>query len=272
VGLPQATRDEIHRRNRELYDDTFDPLWDRVVYRSVHAGWEFVNLGGRFLLEEFARVAQPTASRSVLELCSGPGAACRYLAERHGCHVTGVEMNAGQLAQARKRLQAAHPLVADRVRFVEADALEWRTDESFDAGLCLDSAMLVADVPALLATARAALRPGAPFLLSAVAAGPRIDDEVQRFAWESDGMISLLAPEAYAERLRDAGFVDVGRRDLTALAIRSSERMQRALRASRAEIVAARGAEAWECWHQAGELYLSALRDRRLAYALLVAA
>jgi sarcosine/dimethylglycine N-methyltransferase len=260
---------EIARKNRELYDETSGPVWQLAVYEPVHGGWEFINLGGRAILDELAGRAGLGPGDSVVELCSGQGATCRYLAGRYGCDVTGVEMNPRQVERARRRLGEEAPGVAARVRFVESDVLAWRPERAFDAALSIDSMMLIGDVPGALANAHAALRPGGRLLVVTIAAGPRVDEELRRLAWETDGMISLLAAEEHARMMREAGFEGVETEDFTPLAVESSQKMAAALEGRRDELVRAEGEEGYRGWRELGLVYLDAFRDRKLTYQLV---
>lgn len=260
---------EIARKNRELYDETSGPVWQLAVYGPVHDGWEFINLGGRVILDELGNRAGLGPGDAVVELCSGQGATCRYLAERFGCDVTGVEMNPRQVERARRRLAEGPAGAAARVRFVEADVLGWREPGAFDAAVSLDSMMLIGDVPRALANARASLRPGGRLMVVTIAAGPRLDEGLRRLAWETDGMVSLLAAEDYAGLFREAGFERVETVDFTPLAVESSLKMAEALEGRRDELVRAEGEEGYRGWRELGQVYLDAFRERKLTYQLI---
>lgn len=71
----------------------------------------------------------------VLDAGCGSGRHAVLLA-RAGCHVTGVDIAAAAVARARSLVQAGAPDVADRVRFLVADARELPGDGApFDAAL-----------------------------------------------------------------------------------------------------------------------------------------
>ena len=90
---------ELLEKNR-IYDTAADDIWRRVVYDPVHDGWEFTNMGGRHVLDYVGRLAQASPGRRVVELCSGLGDTCRYLARVFDCEVTGIELNPRQIARA----------------------------------------------------------------------------------------------------------------------------------------------------------------------------
>ena len=49
---------EVLQKNREIYSETSSPVWYLAVYGPAHDGWEFINLGGRQVLD---RLAAPLA-------------------------------------------------------------------------------------------------------------------------------------------------------------------------------------------------------------------
>jgi cyclopropane fatty-acyl-phospholipid synthase-like methyltransferase len=259
------------RKNRELYDQTSGLVWRLAVYDAFHGGWEFINLGGRALLDTLARRARLGPGKEVLELCSGQGATCRYLAQHYGCGVTGVEMNPQQVRRARESLAAAPPHVARLVRLVEDDVLCWHPQRRYDAVYLIDSLMLIEALPALLGKVHATLRPRGLLMVSVIVAGPVPDEGLCRYAWEMDGMIGLRTPREYADRLEAAGFTAITCDDVTALAVESSATMATALDRHREEIEGAQGADMYRAWKEAGEIYLAAFRQGKLGYLLATA-
>jgi cyclopropane fatty-acyl-phospholipid synthase-like methyltransferase len=261
----------IRQKNGEIYDDTAGEVWRLAVYEPVHHGWEFINLGGATVLDRMAADSAIGPDTSVIELCSGQGAACRYLATHFGCTATGVELNAGQFANAVARLREDTPAVSARVAFVHADILRFRPTLTFDVACSLDSLMLIEDVPAALRTAFACLRPGGTLTFVTIGAGPALDDAMRRFAWECDGMITLADGEQYRQWLEGAGFVDVVVDDLTDLAVQRSIDLETAVTRNRDAIVRAEGECVYRGWVDVGAVYLRGFQARRLGYPLITA-
>ncbi len=121
-----------------------------------------------FLIEE---MKLPAGSR-ILDIGCGTGRHSVELARR-GYRMTGVDLSAGMLAEAAKAAQAA----GVDVTWVHADATRFRSHHLFDAAICLCegafSLLGMADDPvahdmAILRNIHAAVKPGAPFILTAL--------------------------------------------------------------------------------------------------------
>jgi SAM-dependent methyltransferase len=108
---------------------------------------------------------------SVIDIGCGTGRHAVELA-RHGFAVTGLDISVGMLAQARSVAAAA----GVEIELVEADATAFDLGRVFDAAVCLcegSFGLVGSDDPfehdaAVLRRAFAALRPGAPFVLTAL--------------------------------------------------------------------------------------------------------
>ena len=121
-----------------------------------------------FLLEE---LNLPSGS-AILDMGCGTGRHSVELARR-GYHMTGVDLSAGMLAEAQKAAQSA----GVQLELVQSDARAYISEPRFDAAICLCEGAfgLVgtgedpdAHDPAILQRIYAALKPGAPFILTAL--------------------------------------------------------------------------------------------------------
>lgn len=143
----------------------------------AHAG------ANRWLAAQAAHLDRVTAASAAplhaLDIACGTGGSLEWLAQR-GWQVTGVDISATALAQARARL-AANGLL-DRVTLIEADLDVWRPVEGYDLVTCfffLDRRLW----PAL----RAAVRPGGLICLSTYHTGRLV-------AYPETNPAHLLAP------------------------------------------------------------------------------
>jgi len=260
--------DELARKNRENYDDAAGPVW-QLIYESVHEGREFINLGGRRVLDEIAQRARFGQTTRVLDLCAGQAAPACYLAETYAARVTAVEINPRQAQRARANVTRRSSSIQQRVQVVEADATRWRSGIRYDSVVSLDSLMLIAAIDGLLATAAVHLEPGGTFWATTLCARAPLGDDLRRFAWDLDGMARLVTLDEEKRAMREAGFVDVDAEDRTAMAVDVSERIDAALVRHRAVIVESVGDQEYDGWIEASRRYLDALNSGQLVYALL---
>ena len=186
---------------REFFD-SYAPQYMNEVFTadSVHEV--------AFLLE----LLELPRGAAVLDIGCGTGRHAVELA-RAGLRVTGLDISGGMLREARQAAEAA----GVELELVEADATTFDLGRAFDAAVCLCESsfgLLVGDDPfehdtAVLGRAFAALRPGAPLVLTALnglrmvrAATP---EEVER------GTFDPVTLTTYNEMTRQA---EGGRRSL----------------------------------------------------------
>ena len=260
---------ELLEKNR-IYDEAASALWRTVVYEPVHDGWEFTNMGGRAILDYVGEFAEASAGKRVLELCSGLGATCRYLAEKFDCHVTGIELNRHQIGHALQRV-ARDPWLAEKVEFIESDIRQWNADQLFDVAFTLDSLMLVNSVEEILLKVHSALKPGGVVVLTEMTAGPNVTDELLSFIWRLDGMITVPPPLKYNRMLTAAGFSDIKVTDVTFLAQDCFQLMAGAVQAQKEKLLETIDATEIGNWEKLTEFYLDCFRNEQFSYSRITA-
>lgn len=269
-NLPSPLPEEMLAKNRLIYDDATDAFWRLAVYEPLHQGWELSNLGGLDVLEDLGSLARLGAGQRALELGSGLGAACRYLASRFGCEVVGLELNGQQVEKAHRRLAGSEPEVARNVRFELGDLLDYRPDQLFDVVYTVDTLMLIEDIEGALALAARCLRPKGRIFLAEILAGPEIREETRRFVWDEDGMISLWSPRDYRVALGTLGFEGIDILDLNDLAVQRHDTMLKALDRHREKIVREDGEAMFERCVDLMSRYRRAFADRELLYRRII--
>jgi cyclopropane fatty-acyl-phospholipid synthase-like methyltransferase len=266
--LPEVSDAELLEKNR-IYDRASDLIWRRVVYGPVHDGWEFTNMGGRHILDYVGQCASVSGGR-VVELCSGLGDTCRYLASNFNCHVTGVEMNRQQFENASERV-SRDPELSERIDFVLSDVRSWQPASSFDVAFSLDSLMLVNGVQEILTKVHSVLKPGGVVVLTELTSGPNVTKELLEFVWKLDGMITVPTPVDYEAMLIDAGFIGIEIVDVTALALDCFERMSTTMQEQRDELLEVIDGGEYESWERLTKFYCDCFRNQQFTYSRITA-
>ena len=146
----------VREKQLQVWGVSDDPRWRLTIYEPLYGGKIFANNGGPALLDYMGAYAGLGPEHSVLELGSGMGDACEYVASHFGSRVTGVEMSTQQIERARERHRDRRSRGFD---FVEADMLEWEPSERYDVvyfgdmlGVAQDRRAVLERVSSLAAT------------------------------------------------------------------------------------------------------------------------
>ncbi len=172
----------------------------------------------RLATEELARLLAPEPGARVLDVGSGLGGPARYLAQVHGCRVSGIDATAEFVAVATEL--ARRTGLADRVDFrhAAAPALPF-PDASFDLAWTQNVAMNIADRPRFYAELARVLKPGGRLALQDVtqgAGGPVL----YPVPWADTPTLSYLRTAAETRALfEQAGFTVLVWQDNTATSI-----------------------------------------------------
>ena len=216
-------------REETYGDDIGQNSWLTVDEYELFSGW----LG----LDQHAHV---------LEVASGSGGPALHLARKHGCRVSGIDVNAFGVATAERA--AVQARLAQRVKFKVADACVRLPfpDRKFDALVCIDS---MNHFPERLQTFQEwwrVLRPGARAVFTDPVAvtGPVTSDEL---AQRSSIGLFVFVPRAVNEELIvKAGFKIVSQLDATENAALVSRRWREARERFRDELVSIEGQERFD--------------------------
>jgi SAM-dependent methyltransferase len=158
--------------------------------------------------EEVAAALSPVTGDHVLDIGSGIGGPARFVAERYGCRVTGIDLTPEFCVLARHL--TAQLGLDDRVDFEAGSALAMPfADRSFDAAYSMNVSMNVADKPGFYGEIARVLKPGARLVLSELARGPGPELDYPT-PWAASAETSFLAtPDETRADLEAAGFVIV---------------------------------------------------------------
>ena len=163
--------------------------------------------GGLALTEHLGEVMRLQQGEQVLDIACGTGSSAISLAERFGCHVTGLDYSEDSLARARARVESKD--VSQIIRFQPGDAEGLPIEDSqYDAVISECSLCTFPDKEAATREMARVLRSGGRVGITDVTVnGPLPEDIRSALAWVT--CIAGAGPVShYVSLLSDAGFHD----------------------------------------------------------------
>ena len=251
----------VREKQLQVWDASDDPRWRLTIYEPLFDGKIFANVGGPALLDYMGAYAGLGPEHRVLELGSGMGDGCEYVASRFGSRVTGVELSAQQIARARDRHRDSDARGFD---FVQADMLHWEPPQTYDVVYFGDMLALAEDRRALLERIYRWLRPGGIMALTDILAGPDLNDEDRAFIWEADGFDNLPLQADSLALFREIGFQELDVTDITHTAVTLQETILEASYRHETTLVDTVGADNWLAWVEGAKHYHRLFVERRL--------
>jgi SAM-dependent methyltransferase len=212
--------DLLSRLQAALAEDGLDP-----ARPSIEGLAPYDHFHGRGLeaTHELADALSVSATAHLLDIGSGIGGPARYLANRFGCHVTGVDLTP-EFCEVARHLTKMIGLEA-LVRFEQGDALAMPfADASFDAAYSMNVSMNIADKTKFYGEIHRVLRPGAPLVLSELALGSG-DGPDYPTPWAKTAQTSFLVSlQDTLAGLESSGFSIVNARNTSAQTMAFSAR------------------------------------------------
>lgn len=155
--------------------------------------------------EELADMLDSAGDDHLLDVGSGFGGPARYMAERFGCRVTGIDLTP-EFCDVARRLNELVGL-RDRIAIEQGNAQEMPfTDGAFDAAYSMNVSMNIADKAAFYAELNRVLKPGGRLVLAEIAQGPSAQVEFPT-PWARTPETSFLnTPDETRVGLEAAGF------------------------------------------------------------------
>jgi ubiquinone/menaquinone biosynthesis C-methylase UbiE len=185
-----------------LVADGVDPAHPQI---DTLAPYDQFHGRGLEATEEIAGMLTVATADHLLDVGSGIGGPARYMANRFGCRVTGIDLTVEfcDLARHLTRLLGLEPCV----RFELGDALAMPfAAGSFDGAYSMNVSMNIADKAAFHAEIGRVLKPGGWLMLSEIARGPGAPMDYPT-PWAATASTSFLAtPEETRRGLEAAGF------------------------------------------------------------------
>lgn len=163
-----ASNDLLDRLNAALADDGCDPAKPTIEALSPYDQFH-----GRGLeaTEELASGLEVSTGDHLLDVGSGIGGPARYLSDRFGCRITGIDLTDEFCNVARKLTELLG--LGERVSFEQGNALAMPFgDDSFDGAYSMNVSMNITDKAGFYREIRRVLRPGGWLVLSEISKGP----------------------------------------------------------------------------------------------------
>lgn len=206
-----------------------------------------------------------TPESNVLEVASGSGGPALFMAQKVGCHITGVDINENGVANANK--MATTQGLDDRVRFQRLDASQPLPfdDGSFDAIVCIDSINHLQNRPTVFAEWFRLLKSGGRALFTdpIVMTGILTNAEI---AIRSSIGYFLFVPIGENERLlKIAGFEFLSLSDVTENEATVSKRWHAARSKRRDDLIKIEGQDTFQSLQQFLELVHRLSAEKRLS-------
>jgi cyclopropane fatty-acyl-phospholipid synthase-like methyltransferase len=250
----------VREKQRQVWDVSVDPRWRLTVYEPLYGGKIYANNGGPALLDYMGAYVGLGPQHNVLELGSGMGDACEYVASHFGCRVTGVELSPQQIERARER----HPDRRARgYDFVEADMLQWEPSERYDVVYFGDMLGVTNNRRAVLERVHRWLLPGGALTITDIVAGSDLSDDDRAFIWGEDGFEVPLQADSLAQ-IRDAGFPELDVLDQTHKVVAMQETILQASYQHKTTLVDTVGEDSWLEWVKTAKHYGRLFAERKL--------
>jgi SAM-dependent methyltransferase len=215
ISAHYARGDLLGRLRAALLADGVDP--DHPTTEAL-APYDHFHGRGLEATEELADLLTVASDDHILDIGCGIGGPARYIAERFGARITGIDLTAEFCDVARHLTQALG--LEDRLDFKQGDALSMPfADASFDGAYSMNVSMNIADKAGFYAEIYRVLRPGGWLALSEIAQGPNGAPDYPT-PWARTAESSFLAtPQQTREGLEACGFMLASLRETTEQAL-----------------------------------------------------
>lgn len=154
------------------------------------------HIRGRKATLEAAALVDIQPSYRVLDVGCGLGGTARFLADRYGCHVVGIDCTREYISTGRKLNELVG--LSDRVQLYQGDAINLLFDDgSFDCVWTEHVQMNISDKESFYGQIARVLKKGGHLLFHDVFRGPE-NSPVYPVPWAENSSMSILAAETDA--------------------------------------------------------------------------
>ena len=228
------------------------------------------HFGGLEAVDQLAAAAGIDRTTHVLDVCSGIGGPARYLADRFGCRVTGLDITASR-HRAAVRLTRMVGL-GHLVDFRLGNALDMPfAERSFDVVIGEEAFCHVPDKPRLIAECARVVRPGGRIAFTDILRRDALDEATERRLHDEMTFQDLESPDGYRRFLETNGLEVVVQEDLGPLWTRILRDRLAMYRSLEATTVEAYGRAHFERWDRAYAHFVGLFGAGRLTGGRFVA-
>jgi sarcosine/dimethylglycine N-methyltransferase len=263
---------ETHPINEQqiLHDLARDGVALEGLSEAVLQNYDQDHFGGLEAVDILARKAGIGADTHALDVCSGMGGPARYLADRYGCRVTGLDITESRHRGAIRLTRLVG--LADRVDFRLGNALAMPFDAaSFDVVLGQEAFAHVPDKPRLIAECARVARPGGMIAFTDILRRDALTPSAHARLEREMTFLSLESLDGYAQLLADQGCAVLERDDLSAWWTEVLQQRLKMYRSLEATTVAKFGAEHFRRWDDTYAFFVGLFATGELGGGRLVA-
>jgi sarcosine/dimethylglycine N-methyltransferase len=237
---------------------------------AVLQNYDQDHFGGLEAVDILARKAAIGPDTYVLDVCSGMGGPARYLADRYGCRVTGLDITESRHEGAIRLTWLVG--LEDRVDFWLGNALAMPFDAaSFDVVLGQEAFAHVPDKPRLIAECARVVKPGGKIAFTDILRRDALTPSAQARLEREMTFLSLESIDGYAQLLADQGCAVLERDDLSAWWAEVLKQRLEMYRSLEATTVAKFGAEHFRRWDDTYAFFVGLFATGELGGGRLVA-
>ena len=206
------------RRHYDRLSLLYRLFWGEHLHHGYWTGNESNARAQIQLMEQLAERAAIPPGAAVLDIGCCVGGSARWLAQRFGCHVTGMTISPVQVRMAASRAKRLG--LSRQTRFEVQDANRWKPEaEDFDVVWIMESSEHFPDKKNFFERCAVALKPGGTLAVCAWLRrdGPMPPGEQKLVATIAEAMMSasLDSLSTYSEWMRDAGLTVMAAEDIT---------------------------------------------------------
>ena len=208
--MEKNTRDEATARVKDFYDGPADTIYKTTWGENLHLGFPTEAGGSQQEAMEHATALMAAhacldETSHVLDLGSGYGGPARFLASRFGCEVTGLNVSAVEIEEAKRQTSAAG--LESSVKFDHGDFHELPySDDTFEVVWSQDSLMYGADKGRILEEVQRVLKPGGVLDFTDILARRDLDEENRKRLYARVRTPEMWDTERYLTELIDLNF------------------------------------------------------------------